>query len=112
MSEQRPLDLYSLIVQLGETEWIEEIRIFGSRQYLSNASYGSDIDLLIVPNCQVQIDKLRAIIREPYIDAFLLDGVLAISAMNDTRINVAEAEGVKGLDAVTLWSRAKGGLTG
>jgi nucleoside phosphorylase len=112
MSDQSPLDLYNVIVQLGETEWIDEIRIFGSRRYLSNASYGSDIDLLIVPNRQVQIDKLRTIIREPYVDAFLLDGALAISAMNDTRINVAEAVGGIGLDAVALWSRAKGWLAG
>jgi hypothetical protein len=60
---------------------------------------------------KVQIDK-RAIIREPCIDAFMLDGAPAISAMNDTRINVAEAEGVMGLDAVALWSRAEGWLTG
>jgi hypothetical protein len=112
MSEQTPLDLYSAILKLGSTEWIDEIRIFGSRRYLSNASYGSDIDLLIVPNRQVPIDRLRAIIHEPYIDAFLLDGALAISTMNETRLNVAEAEEVKGLNAVTLWSRAKGWLTG
>jgi nucleoside phosphorylase len=112
MSEQNPLDLFSAILKLGSTDWIEEIRIFGSRRYLSNASYGSDIDLLIVPNRQVPIDKLRDIIREPYIDAFLLDGAIAISAMNDTRLNVTEAEEVRGLDAVTLWSRAKGWLTG
>jgi len=112
MSEQHPLDLDRVIVQLGEAEWIGEIRIFGSRRYLSNASYGSDIDLLIVPSREVQIDKLRAVIREPYIDAFILDGALAISAMNDTRINVAEAEGTMGLDAVPLWSRADGWLTG
>jgi predicted nucleotidyltransferase len=65
MSEQTPLDFYSAILKLGSTEWIDEIRIFGSRRYLSNASYGSDIDLLIVPNRQVPIDKLRAIIHEP-----------------------------------------------
>jgi nucleoside phosphorylase len=112
MSEQTPLDLYSAILKLGETDWIDEIRIFGSRRYLSNASYGSDIDLLIVPNRQVSIDKLRDIIREPYIDAFLVDGALAISAMNETRLNVVEAEEVKGLNSVTLWSRAKGWLTG
>ncbi|HET8892037.1 MAG TPA: hypothetical protein VFQ41_24280 [Candidatus Angelobacter sp.] len=112
MSEQSPLDLYSVILQLVEAEWIDEIRIFGSRRYLSNASYGSDIDLLVVPNRQVQIDKLRAIIREPYVDAFLLDGGLAISAMNDTRISVAESDETKGLDAVPLWSRAGGWLTG
>src|ERR1700693_2239734 len=97
MSEQRPLDLYTLILQLGETDWIDEIRIFGSRRYLSNASYGSDIDLLIVPNRQVQIDRLRAIVREPYIDAFMLDGTLATSAMNETRIDTANA---MGMDAV------------
>src|ERR1700730_11453610 len=112
MSDQHPLDVYSLIVQLGETEWIDEIRMFASRRYLSNASYGSDIDLLIAPNRQVQIDKLRAIVREPYIDAFLHDDSLALSAINDTRINVEESEGVKGLDALTLWSRAKGWLAG
>lgn len=112
MSDQSPLDLYSLIVELGKADWIDEIRIFGSRRYISNASYGSDIDLLIVPNRQVQIDRLRDMIREPYIDAFLLDDTLAISAMNDTRLNVAEAEKVTGLNAVTLWSRAKGWLTG
>jgi nucleoside phosphorylase len=109
MSEQRPLDLYNLILQLGETDWIDEIRIFGSRRYLSNASYGSDIDLLIVPNRQVQIDRLRAIVREPYIDAFMLEGTLATSAMNETRIDTANA---MGMDAVALWSRAKGWLTG
>src|SRR5690348_8555839 len=108
MSEQRPLDLYNLILQLGETDWIDEIRIFGSRRYPSNASYGSDIDLLIVPNRQVPIDKLRAIVREPYVDAFMLDGALAISAMNETRINVAEATAI---DAVALWSRTGGWLT-
>jgi predicted nucleotidyltransferase len=84
MSEHSPLDLYNVVVELGKADWIEEIRIFGSRRYLSNASYGSDIDLLIVPNRQVQIDKLRTIVREPYIDAFMLDGELAISAMNET----------------------------
>ncbi|HEX5425222.1 MAG TPA: hypothetical protein VFW94_16865 [Candidatus Acidoferrales bacterium] len=109
MSEQTPLDLYNLILQLGQTDWIEEIRIFGSRRYLGNASYGSDIDLLIVPNREIQIDKLRAIIRHPYIDAFVLDDSLAISAMNDTRINVNNASG---LDAVALWSRSSGWLTG
>jgi len=112
MSDQHPLDLYSLILKIGETEWIDEVRIFGSRRYLSNASYGSDIDLLIVPNRQIQIDKLRAIIREPYVDAFLLDGQVAISAMNDTRINLGEAGSDRGVDAVTLWSRGKGWLTG
>src|SRR5258708_6333440 len=112
MSDQRLLDLYNVILSLGEAEWVEEIRIFGSRRYLQNASYGSDIDLLIVPNRQVPIDKLRAIIREPYVDAFLLDGALAISAMNDTRLNVVEAEEVKGLNAKTLWSRANGWLAG
>jgi nucleoside phosphorylase len=112
MSEQRPLDLYSLIVKLGNTDWIDEIRIFGSRRYLSNASYGSDIDLLIVPNRPVQLDKLRALITEPYIDAFILDGTLAISGMNDTRIPVNDAETVTGLDAVTLWSRTGGWLPG
>jgi nucleoside phosphorylase/predicted nucleotidyltransferase len=109
MSEHSPLDLYNVVVELGKADWIEEIRIFGSRRYESNASYGSDIDLLIVPNRQVQIDKLRTIVREPYIDAFMLDGELAISAMNETRINVTDA---MGLDAVTLWSRAGGWLTG
>ena len=113
MSEQTPLDLYNVILSLGEAEWVEEIRIFGSRRYHGNASYGSDIDLLIVPNRQVPIDRLRAIVREPYIDAFLLDGALAISAMNDTRLNVEEAEKeVKGLNAKTLWSRSNGWLAG
>jgi nucleoside phosphorylase len=112
MSDQRPLNLHSLILELGKTEWIDEIKIFGSRRYLSNASYGSDIDLLIVPNRQVKIDDLRATIREPYIDAFLLDGAVAISAMNDTRISMEGAEGTKGLDSVTLWSRESGWLSG
>lgn len=82
MSEQQLLDLYSLILRLGETEWIDESRIFGSRRYLSNASYGSDVDLLVVPSRQIQIDKLRALIHEQYIDAFLVDRTLAISAAN------------------------------
>lgn len=112
MSEQQPLDLYSVILRLGQKEWIEEIRIFGSRRYLSNASYGSDIDLLIIPNRQIQTDKLRALILEQYIDAFLLDGNLAISAVNETRIKLAGADGIKSLDAVTLWSRTGGWLTG
>jgi nucleoside phosphorylase/predicted nucleotidyltransferase len=112
MSEQQPLDLYAAILRLGQTEWIEEIRIFGSRRYLSNASYGSDIDLLVVPNRQIPTDKLRALIDEQYIDAFLVDGTLAISAANETRINLAEGNGIKGLDAVTLWSRANGWQTG
>ena len=112
MPDQHPLDLYSLIVGLGQTEWIDEILIFGSRRYLSNASYGSDIDLLIVPNRQVSIDRVRDIIDEPYVDAFLLDNGVAVSAMNDTRINIGEPGTVTDLDAVTLWSRSKGWLTG
>ena len=112
MSEQSPLDLYNVIVEIGEADWIDEIRIFGSRRYVSNSSYGSDIDLLIVPNRQVPIDTLREIVKEPYIDAFMLDGALAISAMNDTRINVEDAARVIGLNAKPLWSRAKGWLTG
>ena len=106
MSEQQPLDLYNLVVDFSQTDWIEEVRIFGSRRYLSNASYGSDIDLLVVPNRQVQLDKLRGVIHEAYVDAFVLDGSLAISAMHETRINAAD------LDAVPLWSRTQGWLAG
>jgi predicted nucleotidyltransferase len=112
MSEQSPLDLYNVITEFGKADWIEEIHIFGSRRYLSNASYGSDIDLLIVSNRQAPIDKLSEIVKEPYIDAFMLDGALPISAMNDSRINVEEAARVIGLNAKPLWSRAKGWLTG
>jgi nucleoside phosphorylase len=112
MSEQQPLDLYSLILRLGQADWIEEIRIFGSRRYLSNSSYGSDIDVLIVPNRQIQIDKLRALIFEQYVDAFLLDGTLAISAANETRIDLAGDEAINILDAVPIWSRTGGWLTG
>ena|ERR1035441_6334670 len=112
MSDQQPLDLYNVILRLGQTDWIEEIRIFGSRRYLSNASYGSDVDLLVIPNRQIQTDKLRALIREQYVDAFLLDGTLAISVANETRINLAGADALKNLDAVTLWSRTGGWLIG
>ncbi|MCU1300474.1 MAG: hypothetical protein JWQ87_758 [Candidatus Sulfotelmatobacter sp.] len=112
MSDLQPLDLYRFILQLGETQWIEEIRIFGSRRYLSNASYGSDVDLLVVPSRPIQIDKLRDLINQQYVDAFLLEGVLAISAANETRIDLTQPEAVKGLDAVPLWSRTHGWLAG
>lgn len=111
MSEQQPLDLYGIILRLGRTDWIEEIYVFGSRRYLSNASYGSDIDLLIAPNRPVQADKLRALIQEQYIDAFLLDGNVAIGTANETRINLG-GDGVKRLDAVRLWSRTGGWQAG
>jgi hypothetical protein len=42
MSVQSPLDLYNVIVELGDADWIDEIRIFRSRRYLSNSSYGSN----------------------------------------------------------------------
>ncbi len=112
MSEQQPLDLYSIVHRLSEADWIAEIKSFGSRRYLSNASYGSDIDLLVVPGRHIQTDKLRALIQEQYIDAFLLDGTIAISTANETRINLADEDSIKHLDAVTLWSRASGWLTG
>jgi nucleoside phosphorylase len=113
MSDKRPFDLYKAILALSAAaEWIDEIQIFGSRRYLSNSSYGSDIDLLVVPNRQVQIDKLRDINHEDYIDAFLLDGEVAISSANETRINLDKDNSVNQLNAVRLWSRARGWETG
>jgi nucleoside phosphorylase len=111
MPEKQSLDLYDIVLGLSKADWIEQVYIFGSRRYLSNASYGSDIDLLIVPNRAVQTDKLRALISEQYVDAFLLDGTVAISAANETRINLADS-GMNRLDAVALWSRTGGWLTG
>jgi len=109
MSNQRPFDLYDAVIRIGTSaEWIDEIKIFGSRRYLDNSSYGSDIDLLVVSNRQVPISKLRELICDEYIDAFLLDGNVAISSANETRINLDTDERQGRLDSVRLWSKANG----
>jgi nucleoside phosphorylase len=114
MSDTRPFDLFTFVQQMTTAaEWIEEISIFGSRRYSSNASYGSDIDLLIVPNRSVATDVLRKACEDPYVDPFLVDGELAISAVNETRIRLGGQDKTgSSVDAVQIWTRAKGWRSG
>jgi predicted nucleotidyltransferase len=107
MPNERPFDLYGFVHKLVDATWIKEIYIFGSRRYLSNASYGSDIDLLIVAAQAVAISELRQLVYEPYIDAFLVDGSVAYSAGNETRIPI-ESGIHQSLDGILLWTRESG----
>jgi len=113
MGTERPFDLYSWIQRLSETDWIQEIYIFGSRRYPSNTSFGSDIDLLIVPNRDVSLPALRSLIDERYVDAFLLmTNSTAVSTANETAIPVSTASIREELDAVLLWRRNEGWVAG
>jgi nucleoside phosphorylase len=112
MPEERPFDLYEFVHRIVEAGWIEGIHIFGSRRYLSNASYGSDIDLLVIPNKQVPTDALRKAVDHRYVDAFLLDSGVAISAGNETRIQVGSRGIENSFDSVQIWTRAEGWKTG
>jgi nucleoside phosphorylase len=108
-----PFDLYRWVQKLSQADWVEEIYIFGSRRYPSNVSFGSDIDLLIVPNRVVSIPVLRAMIDERYVDAFLLVAdSTAVSSANETVIPVSRMNIREDLDAVLLWRRTGGWSTG
>src|SRR5437762_5705144 len=108
MVREAPFDLFSFIESIASAIWLEEIYIFGSRRYLTNTSYASDIDLLLVPNKIVSTAEVRGHIEEPYIDAFILAGGIAISVGNDTRIEVNPDNICASLNAVLLWSRSRG----
>jgi hypothetical protein len=62
MITDSPFDLYTWMQKLSQADWVEEIYIFGSRRYPSNVSFGSDIDLLIVPNRFISGD-IAAVLR-------------------------------------------------
>ncbi len=108
MPDERQFDLYAFVHKLVNARWINEVYLFGSRRYHSNASYGSDIDLLIIANRAVAIGELRQLIDEPYVDAFLLDGKVAISAGNETRIPIGRWGIRHSLDGIRLWTRKAG----
>ncbi len=108
----RPIDLFRYVSELSEQAWIERIYIFGSRRYPSNASFGSDIDLLIIPNATTSIDSLKVNNREPYVDAFLLTGNTATSCNNGTQILLGNETPEKKLDAKPLWTRSEDWVAG
>lgn len=113
MTTEHPFDLYTWIQKLSEADWAQEVHIFGSRRYPSNTSFGSDIDLLIVPNREVSVPAARSVIDERYVDAFLLvANSTAVSTANETTIPVSHAKIQQELDAVLLWSRDKGWAAG
>jgi nucleoside phosphorylase len=113
MKAQSPFDLYAWIEKLSQSDWVQEIYIFGSRRYPSNTSFGSDIDLLIVPNRDVSIPALRSMNEEHYVDAFLLMAdSTAVSTANETAIPVSRATIREDLDAVLLWRRDGGWAAG
>jgi len=87
MTGQAPFDLFAFVGELvADAPWIEEIRIFGSRRHLTNVSYGSDIDLLVIPNKDGSFqDYLREAVDHPYIDAFLVVEGVATSVANQSR---------------------------
>jgi nucleoside phosphorylase len=112
VSLESPFDLYAYIHAIVAASWPEEIYIFGSRRHISNTSYGSDIDLLLVPKGNVSTPEVRRLIEEPYIDAFLLDGEIAISVGNDTRISLRRGDIAGSLGAVQIWNRGAGWTAG
>jgi predicted nucleotidyltransferase len=67
MIREKAFDLFSFVEELTKQQpWIERIQIFGSRRYVSNVSYGSDIDLLIHTNEETSTEKLavrRGLVR-------------------------------------------------
>ncbi len=109
MPREKPLDLYTIVGNLvAAATWIEEIQIFGSRRYLSNVSYGSDIDLLVIPSPDKDVsppDLLKEI-YEPYVDAFLVVQGLALSVENQGQIPFGLDSDKKRLDPVTIWTRS------
>jgi hypothetical protein len=61
MTGERPFDLFVFVETLVASEpWIEESQLFCFRRYTTNVSYGSDINLLVVPYRAVSIQDLRA----------------------------------------------------
>jgi nucleoside phosphorylase/predicted nucleotidyltransferase len=113
MSAENAFDLYTWVHRFSQTDWVQEIYIFGSRRYPSNTSYGSDIDLLVVPNRDVSIPALRSMNDERYLDPFLLiANSTAVSAANETAIPVSSTGIREELDAVLLWSRNEGWAAG
>ena len=112
MPREKPLDLYAILTSLTATaSWIEEIQIFGSRRYLSNVSYGSDIDLLFIPNKEVSVPELLNVIDEPYLDAFLVVGGVAVSAENQGQIPFGSSSEKALLNPRTIWTRSDGWQT-
>ncbi len=113
--EAIPFDLYEFVERLRQEDWIESIHIFGSRRFIDNGSYGSDIDLLLVPTTgrQVPISEVRSVVSaERYVDAFLLKGNVATSAANETSIQLVHDDFQETLRSVPLWNREKGWLSG
>ncbi|MGD0798482.1 MAG: hypothetical protein ABR910_12235 [Acidobacteriaceae bacterium] len=112
MTREQPFDLFVFIQNLAMVEaWIEKIQIFGSRRYLDNISYGSDIDLLVYSQVDTSIDKLRSSVQDPYVNAFLVSGALATSVANGSQIRLRDADASE-LGAVTIWDRQNGWLAG
>ena len=87
-----------------EEQWVERVQIFGSRRYLPNISYGSDIDLLIYAAETTSTDRLRNAIHEPYVDAFLVFGGVATSVSNRSQVEIQDYD-ARNLDAVTILDR-------
>src|SRR4051812_1524192 len=101
MNAEHPFDLYTWVERLCQAEWVHEVHIFGSRRYSSNSSFGSDIDLLIVPNREVSLHEVRSVIDERYIDAFVLKGnSTAVSTANETTIPVSHDKLQQELDSL------------
>jgi hypothetical protein len=51
----------------ARTAWIEKIQILGSRRYVENVSYGSDIDLRVYSDGQGSTEALRNAVHDPYL---------------------------------------------
>ena len=102
MTREKAFDLYKFVEDLtGKQQWIERIQVFGSRRYLSNVSYGSDIDLLIYSAEETSTERLRNAIHEPYVDAFLVFGGVATSVANRSQVAINDNH-AHNLDAVTI----------
>jgi nucleoside phosphorylase/predicted nucleotidyltransferase len=110
MTREQPFDLFTFIQDLTKAQtWIKMIKIFGSRRYPDNVSFGSDIDILVYAQDSASIEQLRLAIHDPYVDAFLVIAELATSVANGSQIRLGDAEATV-LDAVTIWDRSNGWL--
>ena len=115
MARFHPLDLYSVVHAIVDrAEWIREIYIFSGPVAIYQAP--ATVLILILSSFQIvtfQSENFGDSAEEPYIDPFLLDREIAISAANESRIPVKRDQPKDlGIDAVQIWTRQEGWKTG
>lgn len=105
------VSLEGVASRLGQV-WpgLSKVALFGSRRF-ATGSPRSDLDLLLyfdgpLPAEEEVVEAVRAI--SVFIDAFLVEGDLAHSAINGSQIGRSGSDIGDRVDAVTIWTRGEG----